>query len=204
MIGGDPERKIIVIPKGVKFSGSRRLRIVIADCDTAIRNFYEDTERQLGHDVVGVASNRQQAIDLCRATHPDVLLVGVGMTDSNTGAEASGSEVRSVDLLSDCLQHEDLGGALDQLDLADFLKSSQSEGLDLAVALVLHDLADYQALRREVAELRQAVQALKALEAGNTPAFGQGRRHQFQGPHHARHSQDPKDLPKKIPDKPQN
>jgi CheY-like chemotaxis protein len=68
--------------------GRRPLRIVIADSDPAMRRFYQNAYRRRGHQVLGMARNCEQAVKLCHALHPDLLLIGVGMADTGAGSVA--------------------------------------------------------------------------------------------------------------------
>jgi hypothetical protein len=60
-----------------------RLRIVIAGNNPALRRFYREAYRRLGHEVVGEAGGERQAAELYRALRPDLLL---------TVAEPAGTE----------------------------------------------------------------------------------------------------------------
>lgn len=56
-----------------------RLRIVIADDDRRICDFFRLAVQQAGHDVVGVAHDGCELIRLCNDLHPDLVITDVKM-----------------------------------------------------------------------------------------------------------------------------
>jgi hypothetical protein len=54
--------------------GGSGLRVVIVHRDHTLRRFYRRAYRRLGHQVVGEARTRQQALELCRTLCPDFVL----------------------------------------------------------------------------------------------------------------------------------
>jgi response regulator NasT len=64
------------------------LRVLIAD-DEAIHNLALTTQLEtLGHEVVGTATNGQQAVELARSEHPDLIFLDIRMPVM-TGPEAA-------------------------------------------------------------------------------------------------------------------
>lgn len=67
---------------------SENLRVLIAD-DEAIHNLALTTQLEtLGHEVVGTATNGQQAVELARSEHPDLVFLDIRMPVM-TGPEAA-------------------------------------------------------------------------------------------------------------------
>jgi len=60
--------------------GKRALRILIADDDALIRDGLKMIlENEDGFDVVGTATNGKDAVNLCRKTNPDIVLMDIRM-----------------------------------------------------------------------------------------------------------------------------
>lgn len=73
---------------GIVVSSSfRSLRIAVADDDPRIRDFLERALTLLGHQVVGVAADGNELVELCLVTAPDLILTDIHMPGAN-GLEA--------------------------------------------------------------------------------------------------------------------
>ena len=57
----------------------RTLRIVVADDEQDMREYYQRLLPRLGHQVVGTASNGQELIELCRTTLPALVITDIKM-----------------------------------------------------------------------------------------------------------------------------
>ena len=67
---------------------SQSLRIVIADDEPDMRDYFQQVLPRLGHTVVGIARNGQELIEMCRAAHPDLVITDVRMPELD-GLEAA-------------------------------------------------------------------------------------------------------------------
>ncbi|WDQ14894.1 response regulator [Rhodopirellula sp. P2] len=70
-------------------SPTSSLRIVVADDESDIREYFEAILPRLGHQVVGAAEDGQQLVALCQQEHPDLVITDVMMPkmDGLTAAE---------------------------------------------------------------------------------------------------------------------
>jgi response regulator NasT len=147
-------------------AGSRPLRIVVADEDPNLCQAYEAALTRLGHQVCA-ARNRGQAVELCRTFSPDLLVTASRMPDAN-GIAAAHEVCRGrpipVILVADRNDRESIARALDAPVQAYLVKPVEEADLEPAIALVTRRFAEYQALRREAAELRQALEDRKLIE----------------------------------------
>src|SRR5262245_20630154 len=57
------------------------LRIVIADDEPDMREYFQKLLPRLGHQVVGAAEDGRALIELCRAQKPDVVITDIKMPD---------------------------------------------------------------------------------------------------------------------------
>lgn len=82
------------------FALTRALRIVVADDEVDIRKYLEVLLPRLGHEVVGLAENGRQLVDLCLRERPDLIITDVSMPEMS-GLEAADkiAETRSVPII---------------------------------------------------------------------------------------------------------
>ncbi|HYT92270.1 MAG TPA: response regulator transcription factor, partial [Gemmataceae bacterium] len=64
------------------------LRIAVADDEPDMRDYFRKILSHLGHQVVAVAANGRELIDLCRATLPDLVITDIKMPEMD-GIEAA-------------------------------------------------------------------------------------------------------------------
>jgi response regulator NasT len=55
------------------------LRIVVADDEQDMRDYFGKVLRHLGHQVVGTAADGRELIELCRHCHPDLVISDIRM-----------------------------------------------------------------------------------------------------------------------------
>jgi two-component system, response regulator PdtaR len=67
---------------------TRPLRIVVADDEPDMRQYFQRMLPRLGHRVVATATNGRELIDLCRAENPDLVITDIKMPDLD-GIEAA-------------------------------------------------------------------------------------------------------------------
>ena len=59
----------------------RGLRIIIADDDTRMREFYREVLTRMGHTVAGSAADGRELIDLCLTTAADLVVTDIRMPE---------------------------------------------------------------------------------------------------------------------------
>lgn len=60
---------------------STLLRIVVADDEQDMRSYFEKLLPRLGYELVGVAANGRELVDLCRQSQPDLIISDVRMPE---------------------------------------------------------------------------------------------------------------------------
>ncbi len=65
---------------------TRRLRIAVADDELDVRDYFERMLPYLGHEVVAIASNGRELVELCREKRPDLIIADVRMPDMDGDA----------------------------------------------------------------------------------------------------------------------
>src|SRR5687767_8463112 len=68
---------------------ARRLRVVVADGEPAVRQFYRDALPRLGHDLVATAGGGRELVEYCRALRPDLVITDVALPDEPDGIRAA-------------------------------------------------------------------------------------------------------------------
>lgn len=63
------------------------LRIAIADDEPDVRDYFQRVLPRLGHQVVAVAANGRELVELCRLHKPDLIIADIRMPDMD-GDEA--------------------------------------------------------------------------------------------------------------------
>jgi CheY-like chemotaxis protein len=66
---------------------TRTLRIAVADDEPDVRDYFQRMLTYLGHEVVAIASNGRELVELCREKKPDLIIADVRMP-SMDGDEA--------------------------------------------------------------------------------------------------------------------
>jgi AmiR/NasT family two-component response regulator len=143
------------------------LRILIAD-DESIRLLSLRAQlAALGHIVVAEASNGEEAVVLAASTQPDLAIIDIRMPVAD-GIEAAQriTEARPIPIiLLTAYSEAQLVERAAQANIAAYLmKPVSEEDLLPAITLALIRFRQFQALRREVADLREALEARKLIE----------------------------------------
>ncbi len=143
------------------------LRVLIAD-DESIRLLSLRAQLQaLGHRVVAEASNGQEAVVLAKASQPDLAIMDIKMPtmDGIEAAERITQDRPIPIILLTAYSEAQLVERAAQANIAAYLmKPVAAEDLLPAITLALTRFRQFQALRQEVDDLREALEARKVIE----------------------------------------
>jgi AmiR/NasT family two-component response regulator len=143
------------------------LRIVVADDEPDMREYFQKLLPRLGHQVVGTAENGRELIELCRAQQPDLVITDIKMPDVD-GIDAAGQIYREravpVILVSAYHDAELIARAEADHVLGYLVKPIKPADLGPTIALAVRRFEQFQALSREAADLRQALEDRKVIE----------------------------------------
>jgi response regulator NasT len=146
---------------------SRSLRIAVADDDPNILSYFRDALGRLGHQVVTAARSGRELIAQCRTCRPELILTDVQMLDMD-GIEAAACVYRDspipVILVSGFHDAKYIARAQENHVLAYLIKPIQDADLATAIAIAVSRFDEFQALRQETADLRQALADRKVIE----------------------------------------
>jgi response regulator NasT len=145
----------------------RSLRVAIADDEPDMRDFLEKCLPRLGHQVIAVAENGRQLLEQCAYARPDLVVSDVRMPDLDgvAAAEAlAGHGPIPVVLVTgyrtpDADRWAQIGHVFAYL-----VKPITEEQLGPALQLAIRRFEQFQALGREVTELRRSLEDRKLIE----------------------------------------
>jgi response regulator NasT len=146
---------------------NRPLRIVVADDEPRIQQYFRRILPLLGHQVVAVAQTGRELVDLCRSHQPDLIITDIKMSEMD-GIEAAvqicNERPLPIILVSAYHDTELIERAEANHVLAYLIKPIKQAHLEPAIALAVRRFEQFQALRQEAADLRQALADRKKIE----------------------------------------
>jgi AmiR/NasT family two-component response regulator len=159
------------LPEAVPAPGpstpSTGTRILVAEDEALIRLDLAEMLSEAGYEVVGQASNGEQAVDMAKALTPDLVIMDVKMPvmDGITAAEEIGAaKICPVVMLTAFSQTELVERARDAGVMAYIVKPFTAADLGPAIDIARHRWTEYTALEREVADLGERLETRKAVD----------------------------------------
>lgn len=149
-----------------EFIATKRRAIVVED-EALIRMDIVETLREGGYDVVGEASNGEEAVALAREFKPDVVVMDVKMPvmDGITAAEHIAKErLAPVVLLTAFSQMELVERARDAGAMAYVVKPFTPADLLPAVEIAASRFVEIRALENEIADMTERMETRKTVE----------------------------------------
>jgi len=159
-----PEPTIEEPPTSAGIGG---LRIVVAEDEALIRLDLAEMLAELGYDVVGQASDGEQAVALVHEHRPDVVIMDVKMPvlDGISAAEQIGKErIAPVIMLTAFSQKELVERARDAGVMAYIVKPFTQADLAPAVDIATSRWAELKAREGEIADLGERLETRKAVD----------------------------------------
>ena len=147
--------------------GGTPLRILIAEDEALIRTDLAEMLAEQGYDVVGQASDGQQAVALAEQLRPDLAIFDIKMPvmDGLAAAEAVGSQrICPVIMLTAFSQKELVERARDAGVMAYVVKPFSVSDVLPAIEVASSRWAELKALESEVADLGERLETRKAVE----------------------------------------
>lgn len=144
-----------------------RLRIAVADDEPDMQEYFEKILPRLGHDVVSVAETGRQLVEHCAALNPDLVITDIKMPDMD-GIEAA-TEIyhnRAIPVIVVSAFHDKelIERAESDHIMAYLVKPIKQADLEPAIALARKRFDQFEALRREADDLKQALEDRKIVE----------------------------------------
>jgi AmiR/NasT family two-component response regulator len=148
-------------------SAPARVRILVAEDEALIRMDLAEMLVEIGYDVVGLASNGEQAVALSRELRPDLVLMDVKMPvlDGISAAEQIGQEkIAPVVMLTAFSQKELVERARDAGVMAYIIKPFTASDLEPAIAVARSRWVEQHALEAEIANLSERLETRKVVD----------------------------------------
>jgi two-component system, response regulator PdtaR len=148
-------------------SAERPLRIAVADDEPDMLLFFRELLPHLGHKVVAEAATGKELVESCRGARPDLVITDVRMPDMD-GIQAASEVNRDgrVPVILVTAHHDAdiLARAGADYIMAYLAKPVKPVDLQAAIGLALLRFGHFQALVKETADLRQALEDRKVIE----------------------------------------
>jgi response regulator NasT len=143
------------------------LRIAVADDEPDMRDYFRKSLPRLGHTVVAVAATGRELVELCRTTRPDLVITDIRMPELD-GIDAAVQLYRErpvpVILVSAFADPDLIARAEADHVLGYLVKPIKQAELGAVIVLALRRFEQFEALRREAADLREALEHRKVIE----------------------------------------
>jgi len=142
-------------------------RVIIAEDEALIRLDLAEMLAEEGFEVVGQAVDGEQAVELAKELRPDLVIMDVKMPKKD-GIDAAGEivaeQIAPVVILTAFSQRELIERARDAGAMAYLVKPFSKADLLPAIELAVARYAETAALRLEVADISQRLEARKIID----------------------------------------
>jgi response regulator NasT len=143
------------------------LRIAIADDERDMREYLLEILTELGHHVVVVAATGRELVEHCRANRPELVITDIKWPDLD-GIDAAQQLYRNGPLPVILVSAYHDAGLIERAEadhiLAYLVKPIKEADLEPAIAIALRRFEQFQELRRQAADLQQALADRKVIE----------------------------------------
>jgi two-component system, response regulator PdtaR len=143
------------------------VRILVAEDEALIRLDLAEMLAEAGYEVVGQASNGEQAVEMATELTPDLVIMDVKMPvmDGITAAEQIGkAKLCPVVMLTAFSQTELVERARDAGVMAYIVKPFTAADLTPAIDIARHRWTEVKALEGEIADLGERLETRKAVD----------------------------------------
>ena len=142
-------------------------RVLIAEDEALIRLDLSEMLAEEGFEVVGQAADGEQAVAMATELRPDLVIMDVKMPKKDgidAAADIVGEQIAPVVILTAFSQRELIERARDAGAMAYLVKPFSKSDLLPAIELAVARYAETTALRKEVADISQRLEARKIID----------------------------------------
>jgi two-component system, response regulator PdtaR len=148
-------------------SSNGKLRILVADDESVIVLSLKSQLKALGYEVVGEASNGEEAVAQARSLQPDLIIIDIKMPNMD-GIEAARRITMErpvpIVLLTAWSEQELVDRAAESGIFAYLMKPASDEDLLPAIMLASARFQEFQSLKKGIGELQEALEARQIVE----------------------------------------
>lgn len=145
----------------------RALRVIVADDDPDARNFYQQILPEMGHRVVFAATSGAELVRQCEQLKPELVISDIKMPDVD-GLDASeqiyADSPVPIILVSGYHDGDLVERAQENHILAYLVKPITKADVEVAISLAMKRFQEFEELRADCSNLRQALQDRKIIE----------------------------------------
>ena len=142
------------------------LRIAVADDEVDMRDYFQKILPRMGHEVVSIAQSGTQLVEQCREHHPDLVITDIKMPEMD-GIEAATQiyKEQPIPVILVSAYHDQ--SLIDRVEqdhiLAYLVKPIKQADLEAAIAIARRRFQQFQDLRDEAEDMRQALSDRKVI-----------------------------------------
>ncbi len=143
------------------------LKIAVADDEQDMRDYFHEILTHLGHEVVVIAATGKELVDRCLSLQPDLVITDIKMPDMDGIDAAVRLYEKSpvpVILVSAYHDPEFIRRAEADHIMAYLVKPIKQADLEPAIAIATRRFEQFQAMRKETSDLKQALEDRKIIE----------------------------------------
>lgn len=159
----------------------RALRVIVADDDQQAREFYQEILPSMGHEVIFAAANGSELVRQCERLKPDLVISDIKMPDQD-GLDASEQIYANtpvpIILVSGYHDAELIERAQENHVRAYLVKPVTRADMEVAISLAMKRFQEFEELRLETSNLRQALQDRKVIERAKNILMKLGELHE--------------------------
>lgn len=146
---------------------NKPLRIVVADDEPDMRDYYQMILPRLGHAVIAAAENGRELVEQCRIQNPDLVITDIKMPDMDgldAAIEIYKQQAIPVILVSAYHDADLIKRAEADHIMGYLVKPIKQADLEPVISLAMRRFEQFQALSQEASDLRQALEDRKIIE----------------------------------------
>lgn len=146
---------------------SQTLRISVADDESDMRDYFQRILPLLGHEVVSVAGTGRELVAHCLEHRPDLAITDIKMPDMD-GIDAAVQIYERVPIPVILVSAYHDGDLIERAEadhiLAYLVKPIKQADLEPAISIAMRRFEQFQALRKEASDAKQALADRKVIE----------------------------------------
>ncbi len=145
---------------------NQKIRVLVAEDDYLVGETIKRALKQIGHDMVGKASDGVEAVEMASSLRPDVVLMDIQMPelDGLEAAERIQEHCPMPVVILTAHESQNLVEQASEVGVAAYLtKPPNPAEIERAITIAVARFKDMMELRRLNAELKEAMARIKAL-----------------------------------------